>query len=304
MKTLTIVLTSIHLLILTPNLLTKNRQIEETEKTSEDFKLTALVPNQMEDEVKSCVELLEQISRSDCGSNIIKMFNGGNITLGASSYKLSLNLKDSLNAQVASFPGDSTAIPHYSISTKRNFWGRSGLGYDYSFTFGQAAAFTQQIKRGEQFVNVDLGTYAVGSLMAAQANLFYSIGGNDSTPYKYFTFSLGLGMGYASTRGKAYITNAIETTNPSCFNAGSALVDKTSSDLSSITQNCEYVEFNRSGVGVSGRILLDFRYRSLYGSVQISEVNLNAAARWASGHTDYNLSPGIIATTLAYIIDI
>ena len=257
----------------------------------------------LKEQVESCLELLKQIEASECGGYIMNFFRGGHINLGLASYALTLDVKDG-EVLLGRFGDDNSWAPHYSISTKRSFFGGSGFGYEYSFAMDDAFGVKQILKRGEQQVSHDLGTYAAGSIYAVQANLFYSIGGNDRTPDRYFTLGLGVGLGYASAQGTTYITDNVAISNPACDAAVNAIIAGDTGQITTLQQNCEFQKFDQWGLGMSARIMLEARIKHFLMGVDLSVVNLAAAGKLVSGTKTHDISPGIISVRFDYLINI
>jgi hypothetical protein len=255
------------------------------------------------DTVQSCGELLEQIKRTDCGGTVYSFFRGGYVSLGASAYTLGANLEQNEVLQ-AQFAGPDAWVPHYAIRTQRNFFGSSDFGYAYSFGFEQGAATKQTITRNGKDASEDFGTYVIGSQLSAEANLFYSFGGNDHTPHRYATFGVGLGLGYGRGKGKVYITENTADTHPQCDAAAIDLVNGDKSAISRIKQFCEYDSFNRAGLGISLRVIFDMRWENYFIGLESGLVGLAADGRLVSGEGDYTVVPIVAAVTFAYLIPI
>lgn len=252
--------------------------------------------------VQSCAELIAQLEHTDCGSRVLTFFEGGFISLGLQASSLVVDIKKADDLQ-AKFDGDFGISPHYSITSGRQFFGNSNLAYEYSFVYDSSYGFLQKLQRDKLAKNVELDTYAVGSIMAAQANLLYAFGANDDTPKRYATFGIGLGIGYASTRGTYYITEDITNISAACDQAVNDVLNNIAT-VTPVRQNCEFGRFDRSGMGLSGRIKLDARWGWFYMAVDVSSVSLLSDAKLISGDRNgYDYNPGVSSIIFAYLYD-
>ncbi|MDH5378279.1 MAG: hypothetical protein OEX00_08150, partial [Gammaproteobacteria bacterium] len=176
----------------------------------------------------SCADLVDKIRDSDCIAPVADFLKGGNLSLGATMGAFSVNLKvKNEKTVVGKMGGENSWAPHYSINTRPRHFDGSNFGYDYSFTYEQSATTSQVITRGGKDKAIDLGTYAIGSIIATQVNLFYSIGANDDSPAKYFTLAIGVGLGYGSVKGNTYLTE--DETNTVCYDAATKYHEGTGS---------------------------------------------------------------------------
>ncbi len=253
--------------------------------------------------IASCTELLEQIRKSDCTAPIADFLAGGNLSIGASMVAFKVDVSDDEVGTLGRLGGDNSWSPHYAVNSRPTYFGDSDFGYEYSFAFESSATTRQTVQRsGLKSRDLDLGTYAIGSILAAQANLFYAWGGHDTTPNQYLLTAFGLGIGYGSVRGHAYLTE--DKSNTTCFDAGTDFLNEDPTARSRITQNCALTSFDRAGIGASIRILLLARYEQLMAKLDLSLVGLNNGGTLVSGKSEYNLAPSVTSVTLAYLFDV
>jgi len=261
-----------------------------------------LLPTEEEfqEHIQSCTDMWEQVRKSDCGSEYAHFIQGGNLRLGLNVYTFSLDINKNNRTQAA-FDGPASFMPHYSVHTRRNYWDNSEFGYEFSLTYGQAIATYQTLNVNGKKENYDLGTYAVGDMFAGQANVFYSFGSRDDTPHSYATLGVGLGLGYASVRGRAYLTEDKQTLSVLCLNARNSL--KSQANIETLKNECEEKVFDRSGIGVSLRALYEIRFYNFYSGIEASLMDFNGGKSFFAGADDGELMPLMLSITFAYIID-
>lgn len=249
--------------------------------------------------VQSCVELFAQIRESDCGQDLFRLFEGGNLSVGVAFSSFGLDIQDRENDKIilGNMSGTISTSPYYAINTKPGFFRESNFGYEFSFSYGQSTTIEQKISRNRLEEHINLGSYVIGSMLAAQANLFYAFGANDETPKKYFLAGLGVGAGYGSVLGRTYLTE--DESNDLCYLAGSDYVGGNKAAASQITQHCELFEYNRSGFGGSARIQLGARYEQFLLHLDSSFVGVDS-----SNGSQYKLAPSFTTITLSYLIDV
>lgn len=253
----------------------------------------------LEEKIMSCGELWEQIQASDCGTHIVDIFRGGRISLGIASYSLSVDPK--LPDRSAHFSGDIYLTPYVSLNTRLTFIENTEFGYDFAIGFEQAHSINQTVTRNNGDKRVDLNTFAIANTFSSQASLFYSYGARDSTPHRYILFGAGFGIGYADVVGKSYMTEVDAETYPECHQAGVDFIDDTSTGLSELKNQCELKSFRRLGLGISGRINLDFRYDNFFLTIESQVIQLSSGKSLSFGTSDMGLNPGITAVTLSYV---
>lgn len=274
--------------------------------TNNSFAIEPLAPQyfmeQVQENVKSCSDLWKQIRESDCSNRMIGILEGGYIALGISTYSLDMNLSN--GKTLAMFDGEPHFAPLYSINTGLRFFDESEFGYGVKFSYQQAYALHQTISRSGKNVSQNLGTYAISDTLSTELSFFYVNGFKDLTPDIYFAFGIGFGAGYGNVVGKAYLTENMNSSNPSCHQAGTDLVNDVAGAVQNIKQSCTLDAYHRFGLGYSGQLSMDFRYKSLLVGLSTRVIQMSADNWLAFGSKKYNLNPATNSITVAYLFDL
>lgn len=256
----------------------------------------------IQQDVQNCSDLWKQIRESDCGNRMIGILEGGYIELGLSTYSLDMNLSNDKTR--AMFDGEPHFAPLYSINTGLRFLDESEFGYGVKFSYQQAYALHQTISRSGKNVTENLGTYAISDTLSTELSFYYVNGIKDLTPDIYFAFGIGFGAGYGNVVGKAYMTENMSADNPACHQAGTNLVNDVSGAAQAIKQSCTLESYHRFGLGFSGQLSMDFRYKSVLVGLSTRVIQMSADNLLAFGSKKYNLNPATNSITVAYLFDL
>ena len=249
---------------------------------------------------KSCVDLYQTVKNSDCldymGGFFGSFFKGASIRVGFSMAKQSLTIEKEVDGEdllQAEMDGSYMPAPYYAFSTAKSFFGSSDFGYEFSLSWSNAYALDQTLIDGRY--EEDLGTYSTVAMLTINPSVFYAYGARDSTPDIYVSAGIGVGFGYAMTRGTAYITEHVDPASP----CGVALANYQEGDQASvdaIKSQCQNITYNESGLGFSNRIFVEGRWKNLYASFDYNNIYLLTET--------YTYTPQNWVFTAAYVIDI
>ncbi|MDH5547600.1 MAG: hypothetical protein OEZ43_18635 [Gammaproteobacteria bacterium] len=232
----------------------------------------------------------------------MNFLEGGYIAGGLTGYLLTTS--PGIDGASARFNGDLHLMPKVMLKTRLNFIDETDFGYDYAFGFEQAHALSQTIKRPNGSTTRDLRTYTIANTFSTQASLFYSYGAKDFTPRRYVLVGLGFGLGYADIVGHGYLTEGVESSSPTCYQAGIDLINEATGALTALEQSCELKSYRRIGVGYSGRFYIDIRYDDFYFSIDTRAIQLSSGKSLSLGTSGLQVNPAISAITVSYIYNL
>ena len=222
---------------------------------------------------------------------VAHFLDGATVVLGFGLHSSQMTLLRN-DSTVARHTGILTPAPYYGLSLRKHFFGSTRLGWVTSLAYGSSFAVYQGIQRGKNTQSTDLGTYASVTFASVSPSLFFAFGGRDEDPDIYTRIGLGLGLGMASARGTAYYTEIPGT----CFDAATAYKNNVGSKAA-IKSACTLETFHHFDMGGSSIFFLDWRWRFIYGALDINSLKL------LRGNT-LTLEPVEVALRLAYIHDL
>lgn len=229
----------------------------------------------MEDVAESyekCEELYEHIRKSECANSVLGMFGRVYFEIGISFTERLVkfqNIKTEDDAFILS--SGLKPRPIFSVSLNDSYIGGSNFGYGIGFSYFDDYAFEQVVKRGSgdsDKKSVDLGTYSSMNVIALSPSVFYSYGRNDSTPYRYMKFGLGVNLMYSAVRGTAYLTEI--KTDTACYQYGTAYVDGDVTDESKFTTLCDSTRFRESSYGSGFKLFIGMDWRRWKAEISTS----------------------------------
>jgi len=248
----------------------------------------------IQDDHQTCSELYKELKKSDCGQTIFKYIKGASIKIGITFNTSSLELQsdDTLFARLV---GILTPAPYYAISLHPRYFGGSHFGYQVAVVYSSSSTVEQMIERGDKKKYYDLHTLSIINLAAVTPSIFFDILGTKKRLDTFLRIGLGLGVGWSSVRGVAYLTEKDEGVPGSCYDVSTQVFDG-NQGKDAIEISCKLENFNNSSLGGSIRLFLDGRKKWFYGAFE--------AAGMAVRNSKFDLVPFMVKIKLAYMLDI
>ena len=221
---------------------------------------------------EKCEELYEHIRKSECANSVFGIFGRMYFEIGVSFTERLVkfqNIKTEEDAFILS--SGLKPRPIFSVSLNDSYFGESNFGYGIGFSYFDDYAFEQVVKRGSSDndkKSVDLGTYSSMNVIALSPSVFYSYGRDDSTPYRYMKFGLGVNLMYSAVRGTAYLTEL--KTDTACYQYGSDYVDGKVTDQNQFKSLCDNTRFSESSYGSGFKLFIGMDWRRWKAEVSTS----------------------------------
>jgi hypothetical protein len=247
----------------------ENSVIKAISESVADVKETV---NDINESYEQCEALYDEIRDSECANAVFGIFGRIYLKLGVSFTERQLkfqNAKSKNDAFVLS--SGSKPRPVYGITLSDSYFTDSNWGFGFGFDYFDDYAFNQMIKRADENVPYDLGTYSSMSVVSVSPSLFYTWGGDEDTPYRYGKLGLGVNLMYSAVKGTAYETELNTPANGVCYDAATEVFNGNILDVTSIGSACELQRFKESSYGTGFKLFIIGGWEKWEAELSVSE---------------------------------
>jgi hypothetical protein len=221
---------------------------------------------------QQCEVLYEEMRESDCANAVFGMFGRIYLKLGVSFTERQLKFQSAKSKKDAFvLSSGSKPRPIYGVALSDSYFADSNWGYGFGFDYFDDYAFEQIIKRSNQDVSYDMGTYSSMSVISVSPSLFYTWGRGDDTPHRYGKLGLGVNLMYSSVKGNAYETELDTTENSVCYDAATEVFNDNTIDPTSIGSSCQLQRFKESSYGTGFKLFVIGGWKKWEAELSISE---------------------------------